>query len=130
VKTTKRARAEAKRFLRVCTVHGLLDENRVRQVVQRIIATRRHDCFAILSHFERLLKLELVRRTATIESPMPLPADLRAAIEADLTRRYGASLTIAHSSRPALIGGLRIQVGCDVYDGSVQARLAALEKTF
>ena len=30
---------------------------------------------------------------------------------------------------PALIGGMRIQVGSDVYDGSVQAGLAALEKS-
>ena len=32
--------------------------------------------------------------------------------------------------RPALIGGMRIQVGSDVYDGSVRAGLAALEKKF
>jgi F0F1-type ATP synthase delta subunit len=29
-----------------------------------------------------------------------------------------------------LIGGLRIQVGSDVYDGSVRARLASLEQSF
>jgi F0F1-type ATP synthase delta subunit len=29
-----------------------------------------------------------------------------------------------------LIGGMRIQVGCDVYDGSVRAALDALEKSF
>jgi F0F1-type ATP synthase delta subunit len=29
-----------------------------------------------------------------------------------------------------LIGGMRIQVGSDVYDGSVLARLAAFEKRF
>jgi F0F1-type ATP synthase delta subunit len=29
-----------------------------------------------------------------------------------------------------LIGGVRIQVGSDVYDGSVRAGLAALEKSF
>jgi F0F1-type ATP synthase delta subunit len=28
---------------------------------------------------------------------------------------------------PALIGGLRIQVGSDVYDGSIRARLATLD---
>jgi F-type H+-transporting ATPase subunit delta len=28
---------------------------------------------------------------------------------------------------PALLGGMRIKVGSDVYDGSVRARLAALE---
>jgi F-type H+-transporting ATPase subunit delta len=28
---------------------------------------------------------------------------------------------------PSLVGGMRIKVGSDVYDGSVRARLAALE---
>jgi F0F1-type ATP synthase delta subunit len=32
--------------------------------------------------------------------------------------------------RASLIGGVRIQVGCNLYDGSVLASLAALEKAF
>jgi F-type H+-transporting ATPase subunit delta len=130
VKTNKRTRREAKQLLRVCLVSGLLDENRVRRVVQQVAAARHHDCPAILSHFGRLLKLDLARRTATIESATPLPAELQAAVEAGLTRRYGPGLTTTFAHRPALTGGLRIQVGCDVYDGSVRARLAALEKSF
>jgi F-type H+-transporting ATPase subunit delta len=39
-------------------------------------------------------------------------------------------LTTAFTQRPELIGGMRIQVGCDVYDGSVRAGLEALEKGF
>jgi len=37
-------------------------------------------------------------------------------------------MSFAHS--PALIGGMRVKVGSDVYDGSVQARLATLEARF
>ena len=42
----------------------------------------------------------------------------------------GIALNLSFGENPALIGGLRIKVGSDVYDGSVQARLAALEETF
>jgi F-type H+-transporting ATPase subunit delta len=59
-----------------------------------------------------------------------LPPDLQASIEAGLARRYGPGLSTAFAHRPALIGGMRIQVGSDVYDGSVRAGLAALEKSF
>jgi F-type H+-transporting ATPase subunit delta len=59
-----------------------------------------------------------------------LPPDLQAGIEAGLKRRYGPGLSTAFAHRPALIGGMRIQVGSDVYDGSVRAGLAALEKSF
>jgi len=128
MKITKRAKREAKHLFRVCLVNGVLDESRVRRVAQQVVAAGRRECPAILSHFGRLVRLELARHTATIESATPLPAELQAAVEAGLTRRYGRGLTTAFTQRPALIGGMRIRVGCDVYDGSVQGRLTALEK--
>jgi len=111
-------------------VTNLLDEDRVRRTVQYVVAAGRHDGPAILAHFRQLLKLELARRTATIESATPLPADVRVAVEAGLTRLYGPGLSTALAERPALIGGLRIQVGWDVYDDSVRARLDTLQKSF
>ena len=130
MKINKQAKREAKQLFRYCLVNGLLDENRVRNVVQHVVAAGRRDCPAILSHFRRLVKLDLARHTATIESATLLPLDLQAAIEAGLTRRYGPGLTTAFAHRPALIGGMRIQVGSDVYDGSVRAGLAAMERGF
>ena len=72
------------------------------------------------------MKLDVDRRTARIESAVPLAEAQQAAIKANLTRRYGEGLSFAFAQNPELIGGLRVQVGSDVYDGSVQARLAAL----
>lgn len=128
MKISKRAKREAKQLFRMCLVNGVLDENRVRNIMQQVVAAGHRDCPAILSHFGRLVKLDLARRMATIESATPLPADLQAAIGAGLSHRYGPDLTTAFAHRPALIGGMRIQVGSDVYDGSVQGRLAALER--
>jgi F-type H+-transporting ATPase subunit delta len=130
MRINKRAKREAKQLFRFCLVDGMLDESRARQVAQRVVAAGRRDCPAILAHFRRLVRLDLARHTATIESATPLPADFQAAIEAGLTRRYGRGLATAFAHRPALIGGMRIQVGSDVYDGSVRAGLAALERSF
>ena len=130
MKITKQMKRNAKRLYRFCLVNGLLDENRVRKVVQRILAASHRDRQAILSHFLRLMKLDQARHTATVESATPLPADLQAAVQAGLTRRYGPGITTQFAHRPDLIGGMRIQVGCDVYDGSVRAGLAALERSF
>ncbi len=130
MKINRRAKRKAKQLFRLCLVNGRLDETRVRRVMESVITTGHRDCAAILSHFGRLVKLELARHTATIESAAPLPADLLAAVEAGLTRRYGSGLATAVVQRPTLIGGMRIQVGSDVYDGSVRAGLAALEKSF
>ena len=114
----------------MCLVNGQLDEQRVRRVVQSVVAADRHDGPVIMSQFVRLLRLDLTGRTATIESATPLAADVQAAIEAGLTRRHGPGLVTAVAHRPALIGGLRIQVGCDVYDGSVLGRLTTLQRSF
>ena len=130
MKINKQAKREAKQLFRFCLVNGLLDDNRVRNVVQHLVAAGRGDCPAILSHFRRLVRLEIVRRTATVESAAPLPPDLQAGIEAGLKRRYGPGLTAVFAHRPALIGGMRIQVGSDVYDGSVRGRLEELESSF
>jgi len=130
MKITRQEKRDAKQLYRFCLVKGLLDENRVRQVVQRILATSRRDGPPILAHFLRLVKLDCAQHTATIESARPLPADLQAMVQTGVTQRYGLGLTTTFTQRPELIGGMRIQVGCDVYDGSVRAGLEALEKGF
>jgi F-type H+-transporting ATPase subunit delta len=130
VKTSKVARREAKHLFRSCQANGLLDENRARQAVKRVIEVKPRGYLAILSHFQRLVKLDLDRRSARIESAVPLPEDLQATLQAGLTRLYGAGLNVTFTQNPALLAGLRIKVGSDVYDGSVQARLAALEESF
>ena len=91
-------------------------------VAQYVAAAGYRNCPAILAHFLRLVRLDRAQHTATIESASPLPADVQAAIQASLASRYGAGLNTVFTSRPSLIGGMRIQVGSDVYDGSVPRR--------
>jgi F-type H+-transporting ATPase subunit delta len=84
----------------------------------------------ILGELLRLTRLYETQHTAAVQSATPLPPELRAEFEAALERRYGPAIATIFSERPALIGGVRIQVGSDLYDASVRARLAALEKCF
>jgi F-type H+-transporting ATPase subunit delta len=130
MKISKQARREGKELFRSCLVNGVLDENRVRQAVRRVLEVKPRGYLGLLAHFERLVKLDLARRTAKVEGAVSLPEDLRARVEAGLVRIYGPGLQISFGQNPALLGGLRIQVGSDVYDGSVQARLAALSEAF
>ena len=130
MKISKQARRGAKELFRSCVADGVLDENRVRQVVQRVLEAKPRGYLAILAHFERLVRLEIQRRTARVESAVPLPPELRAKVTDGLARTYGPGLNLSFVQNPALIGGLRVQVGSDVYDGSIQARLAALDQSF
>ncbi len=76
------------------------------------------------------MKLDLERRAANVESATPLGTGPQADLKSRLESIYGAGLSIAFTQNPALIGGLRIQVGSDLYDGSVKTRLEKLEQSF
>lgn len=112
---------------RLCLVDGLLDESLARFVVQRTLEAGRHDGVGILGHFQRLVRLDRDRHTAHIESAVPLPADLRAQFEADVTRWFGRGVDAEFTENSELIGGVRMRVGSHIYDGSVRGRLAAIE---
>jgi len=130
MKTNRRTRREARRLYRACVVAGLLDEGRAREVATRVAAARRRGSLPILSHFLRLVSLDRGRHSAIIESAVPLPPDLRASVEARVTKVYGPGVSTSFADNPALIGGMRVKIGSDVYDGSVRAALATLEERF
>ncbi len=125
--TTKQARREAKRLFRLCLVDRLLDEQRVRLVLSHLARASGRRQLAILCHLLRLARLYVERHTATVQSATTLPSDLRELIQTRLARSYGAGLAISFSLRPALIGGVRIQIGNDVYDGTIRSGLSVLE---
>jgi F-type H+-transporting ATPase subunit delta len=129
-KTARQAKREANQLFRLCLVHGWLDERRARQVVERVLQSRRRGYLGVAKQFHRLVKLDSDRHTAKIESAIPLAADLKASVRTGIESAYGHGITTVFAQNPALIGGMRIRVGCDVYDGSVQCGLVALEKCF
>ena len=88
MKISKQTKREAKQLFRICLANGLLDENRARQAVQRVVAAKPRGYLAILSHFQRLLKLDMERRTAKVESAATLSPELQANIRSRLAALY------------------------------------------
>ena len=128
MKISKQARREAKELFRATQVNGVLDEAKARQAVDEVIRLKPRGFLGILSHFQRLVKLDIDRRSARVESVTPLDDAQQSGVKATLTKRYGAGLNFTFAQNPALIGGMRIKVGSDVFDGSIQSRLAQLEE--
>lgn len=127
MKITKQTRRDARQLFAGCKVDGLVDDNRVRQAVTAVIARMPRDYMGILQHFHRLVKLDIERRAARVESAVQLSGAVMDSVKSNLTRRYGPGLNVAFAVTPGLIGGMRVKVGSDVFDGSVKARLAELE---
>jgi len=129
MKIPKQARRDAKALFQSCRSNGVLDENKVREVVQKVIAAKPRGYMGVLEHFQRLVKLDIDRRTARIESAIPLSPAQQNEVSGTLARQYGQGLQISFSHNPALLGGLRIKVGSDVVDATVQGKLNALAES-
>lgn len=130
MKINKQGRRDGKLLFRSCMVDGVLDEGRVRSAVTMVLDKQPRGYLAALNHFSRLVKLEIQRRTATVQSPMALTPDLQMQVRQRLESVYGAGLAMGFMVDESLIGGLRVQVGSDVYDGSIRSRLTGLASSF
>jgi F-type H+-transporting ATPase subunit delta len=130
MKTKKQAQREARQIFQLCLVDGSLDESRVRQVVSRLVDAKRPGTLPILTRFHRLVRLDREKHTADVESAAPLTANVQASIEAGLVKRFGRGIVTSFRDTPALIGGIRVKVGSNVYDDSIKGRLAELEARF
>jgi len=125
--TLRQIQRDAARLWRLTRVNGLPDAGRVRAIAEQLIASGRRSRIAVLTNFLRQLRRDRDRRTALIDSAVPLDMATRAAVEAGLMRRYGHAIAATFAVNPALIAGIRLTVGGDLYDASVRARLSALE---
>ncbi len=129
MKIPKEARKLSRSLFRSSFTNGRLDNAKVSAVVQQTIAAKPRQYLDALKNLQRLLRMELARRHAVIESAEPLEASAAAAIVADLRARYGNDITTEFSVNPELIGGLRVKLGSDVWDGSVRGRLLNLQES-
>ena len=127
MKTTRRVKRAARELFRLCLVDGVFDDARARVVAGRLATSGQRGALPTLSNFQRLVRLDRDRHTARVESARPLDGPVRERIQTGLSKTYGPSLQTSFGENPALIGGVRIKVGSDVYDGSVRARLAELQ---
>ena len=124
---SKKIKRAARQLFRLCLAGERLDTSRARDVALRLASSTRRGSVRTLAQFLRLVRLDRERHTARIESAAPLADGVRKQIDADLARIYGSGLETIFGEDPALIGGMRIKVGSDVYDSSVRARLDAIE---
>jgi len=130
MKIPRQAKREAKALFRSCIKDGFLQDALARSAVEKVIQAKPRKYLAILTHFHRLVKLDLDRRTARIESATSIASELETQVRTNLEKIYGPGLNISFGQNASLIGGMKVRVGSDVYDGSVEGRLAALRESF
>jgi len=130
MKISKAATAAARRLFGLCQTDGIFNEAKLRTVISRLIESKPRDYRAILLSIQRLTRLEFERREVMIESAVALDAATKERVVTGLAKQYGPDLVVQYQINPTLLGGLRIRVGNDVFDGSVQGRLTRLASAF
>ena len=130
MKGSKQSRRLAKQLFKSCQVDGRLNADRVRKAVGLLIERKPRGYCGIRQNLQRLVKLDEASRSARVESAVPLGQAQQEDVRNSLNRLKGSDVTVEFATNPGLIGGMRVKIGDDVYDGSVKTRLTALSDNF
>ena len=128
MKISKDIRQLSRKLVRASYVDGTLNRERINSLVQSIIAQKPRSYLQLLENYRRLLRLEIEKRRARIESAVKLDPEVGLKIVIGLRQKYGAGLTTEFVVNPDLLGGVRVRVGSDVWDSSVRNRLERLQQ--
>ncbi len=129
MKINREAKSAARKIFQDCLRDGSLDEARLRNAAAFLAEARPRRFAAILTHLERLTRLWVEAHTHIVRSAAPLPDGGKAALAA-LEKRCGPPIACTVEVDPALLGGMAVQAGSDLWDGSVRGRLRALARDF
>ena len=127
MKLNKEIRRVSRKMLQASFTDGQLDPGRISSLVDSLVTRKPRNYVDALKNYKRLLRLELEKRHATIETASEVDSAVRSEIEANLKSKYGNDLSTEFHVAPELLGGMRIRVGNDVWDGSVRNRLERLQ---
>jgi F-type H+-transporting ATPase subunit delta len=127
MKLNKEIRQLSRKMLQASFTDGQLDPGRIASLVDSVIAEKPRNYINVLKNYKRLLRLEVEKHHATIETASEVEPAIRSEIVSNLKSKYGNDLATDFHVDPQLLGGMRIRVGNDVWDGSVRNRLQRLE---
>jgi len=128
MKINKEIRQLSREMLRASFTDGQLDAGRTRSLVNSLIEKKPRNYIDVLKNYRRLLRLELEKRRARVETASELDSTTSSELVANLKKKYGSDLTAEFIVNPELLGGMRVRVGSDVWDGTVRNRLEQLER--
>lgn len=127
--SAKKTNAYAKSLLKLCLVDGSLSDERVLAVLATLEKNPPRRYLAVLKRFLKLVEREVANRTADVEYAGALTPAAIEAIGSKLSQQYGRSISVTTRQNDDLIAGVRVRVGCDIYDASVAGALRELESS-
>jgi F-type H+-transporting ATPase subunit delta len=130
MKVSKVAQSTARRIFRLCSQDGQINEAQLLVAIEKLVSDKPRDYRAMLHALRRLVRAEVAKKQVTVESATVLDQATIGTLQTSLRQKYGMDLNFDFKTNPELLGGLRIRVGNDLFDGSVKARLQRLSDSF
>jgi F-type H+-transporting ATPase subunit delta len=128
MKINKEIRRLSREMLRASFTDGQLDSGRIASLVDSLVARKPRNYIDVLKNYRRLLRLEVEKRRARVETASEVDREATSKVIENLKKRYGDDLATEFVVNPQLLGGMRIRVGSDVWDGTVRNRLERLQQ--
>ena len=122
----RKAQQFARQLFKLSVVDGVVSAGRVSGVLEYVEKNRPANPVMVLRAYARFIAAELAKGEAVVEHAGAIHAATLAAIAAAMTKKYGRPVTATAKPNAALLAGLRVQVGDDVYESSVAGQLATL----
>ena len=130
MRNSREARRLSRQLVKLSFTDGKLDQEKITKMVGSLVTEKPRQDVEVLKDYQNLIRLEIQKRQATVESAVDIDQGLKEKIAANLRSRYGDDVTVDYKLNPDLLGGLRIKIGDDVWDGSVRQRLNRLQQQF
>jgi F-type H+-transporting ATPase subunit delta len=128
MKITKGIRRLSREMLRASFTDGQLDPGRIKSLADSLIEKKPRHYIHVLKNYRRLLRLEVDKRRARVETASEVDPVTSSELVTNLRKKYGSDLATEFVVNPELLGGMRIRVGSDVWDGTVRNRLERLQQ--
>ncbi len=123
---SKLAAPESKAALVERLLGGKASKETVAIVRQLVLQPRGRSAREALRQAAGIVAAQAGQTIATVVTAAPLPAAQTERLRAALAAKYGTELRINEVVDPAILGGLRVQIGDEVIDGSVASRITDL----
>jgi F-type H+-transporting ATPase subunit delta len=99
-------------------------------LAKRAVAARERTFAQTIEGYVTLAAAQKNRVVATVRVAKPLTEDQRDRLVAALTSQIGRQVTIQEVIDPDILGGVRVELGDEVFEGTVSGRLEAARRLF
>ena len=113
----------ARRLINVSTVKGELNESELWQGILQLKESGFKQLVPLLKASRPKISQAVAWQTIEVTSPTKLSDSAIASLKSVFEKKYNRPVQVSTKLDPALIGGLQVRIGDDVYDASVSTHL-------